>query len=147
MRIPLGKILLVKEGTAPSKGEFDGLGGGSALHRQFLGGFALTDTQKPYRPGGHQSTAHPRAVYHRVLRKHAQAAGLGSASFGPHDLTATAATSALDRGAALGECSNGWGSERLDRAPLRPGTDLALKTAHLPRGLLSQWPTKKASIL
>ena len=43
------------------------------------------------------------AVYHRVLRKHAKAAGIDGKSFGPHALRATAATNALDRGADLGK--------------------------------------------
>ena len=41
------------------------------------------------------------AIYHEVLRKHAQAAGIDGKSFGPHALRATAATNALDRGADL----------------------------------------------
>jgi integrase len=43
------------------------------------------------------------AVYHRVLRKHAKAAGIDGKSFGPHALRATAATNALDRGADLAQ--------------------------------------------
>jgi hypothetical protein len=52
------------------------------------------DTQRPLTHG---------AVYHRVLRKHAKAAGIDGKSFGPHALRATAATNALDRGADLGK--------------------------------------------
>jgi integrase/recombinase XerD len=57
-------------------------------------------------PAGQGDTNRPlthSAVYHRVLRKHAQAAGVDFASFGPHALRATAATNALDRGADLGK--------------------------------------------
>jgi len=43
------------------------------------------------------------ATYHRVLRRHARAAGLEAISFGPHAPRATAATNALDRGADLGK--------------------------------------------
>jgi integrase len=57
-------------------------------------------------PAGQGATDRPLthgALYHCVLRKHAQAAGLDFASFGPHALRATAATNALDRGADLGK--------------------------------------------
>jgi integrase len=57
-------------------------------------------------PAGKEDTKRPLthgAVYHRVLRKHAQAAGIDSISFGPHALRATAATNALDRGADLAQ--------------------------------------------
>jgi integrase len=53
-------------------------------------------------PAGRGQTDRPLthgAVYHRVLRKHAQAAGIDGKSFGPHALRAT---DALDRGAGFG---------------------------------------------
>jgi site-specific recombinase XerD len=43
------------------------------------------------------------ALYHRILRKHAKAAGINGKSSGPHALRATPATNALDRGADLGK--------------------------------------------
>jgi integrase/recombinase XerD len=57
-------------------------------------------------PAGRGDTNRPLthgAVYHRVLRRHAKAAGIDGKSFGPHALRATAATNALDRGADLGK--------------------------------------------
>jgi integrase len=66
------------------------------------------------------------AVYHRVLRKHAKAAGIDSISFGPHALRATAATNALDRGADLGKVQVRQGAgmarsrQRIDHPALRP---------------------------
>ena len=57
-------------------------------------------------PAGRGKTDRPLthgALYHCVLRKHAGAAGIGTGSFGPHALRATAATNALDRGADLGK--------------------------------------------
>ena len=56
-------------------------------------------------PAGRGNTDRPLthgAVYHRVSRKHANAAGIDGQSFGPHALRATAATNALDRGADSG---------------------------------------------
>jgi integrase len=61
------------------------------------------------------------AVYHRILRKHAKAAGIDFGSFGPHALRATAATNALDRGADLGKVQEWLGhANRVDYAALRP---------------------------
>jgi hypothetical protein len=57
----------------------------------------------PYRSSRARSSVKYGAIYHRVLRKHAQAAGSDFARFGPHALRATAATNALDRGADLGK--------------------------------------------
>ena len=61
----------------------------------------------PEKPGGAgEDRLEPlthRAVYHRVLRKYAEAAGIDGKSFGPHALRATAATNALDRGADLAQ--------------------------------------------
>ena len=75
-------------------------------------------------PAGRGDTDRPltqAAIYHRVLRKHAKAAGIDSLSFGPHALRATAATNALDRGADLGKVQE-WLSarQRVDHPPLRP---------------------------
>jgi integrase/recombinase XerD len=66
------------------------------------------------------------AVYHRVLRKHAKAAGIDAKSFGPHALRATAATNALNRGADLGKVQEWLGHANVsttrlyDRRRCRP---------------------------
>jgi integrase/recombinase XerD len=57
-------------------------------------------------PAGQGNTQRPlthAALYHCILRKHAEAAGIELGNFGPHALRATAATNALDRGADLGK--------------------------------------------
>jgi hypothetical protein len=58
--------------------------------------------EAPQKPGGAgEDRLEPLThgtVYHRVLRKHAKAAGIDGASFGPHALRATAATKAQDWG-------------------------------------------------
>jgi integrase/recombinase XerD len=81
-------------------------------------------------PAGQGGTNRPLthgAVYHRVLRKHATAAGIDGKSFGPHALRATAATNALDRGADLGKVQEWLGHANVsttrlyDRRRSRPG--------------------------
>src|SRR3954452_11413876 len=72
-------------------------------------------------PAGQGKTDRPLthgAVYHRVLRKHAQAAGIDGKSFGPHALRATAATNALDRGADLGKVQEWLGHAHVSTTPL-----------------------------
>ena len=71
-------------------------------------------------PAGQGKTDRPLthgAVYHRVLRKHAKAAGIDGKSFGPHALRATAATNALDRGADLAQGAGMAGPHQLSRPP------------------------------
>jgi site-specific recombinase XerD len=80
-------------------------------------------------PAGQGKTDRPLthgALYHCVLRKHAQAAGIDIGSFGPHALRATAATNALDRGADLGKVQEWLGHANVsttrlyDRRQSRP---------------------------
>ena len=75
--------------------------------RIFGKGATVRYVPAPEKPGGAgEDRLEPlthRAVYHRVLRKYAEAAGIDGKSFGPHALRATAATNALDRGADLAQ--------------------------------------------
>jgi len=77
------------------------------------------------------------AVYHRVLRKHAKAAGIDGKSFGPHALRATAATNALDRGADLAQGAGVVGArQRVDHPALRPAPLPARRQPYVSRRLL-----------
>jgi integrase/recombinase XerD len=90
-------------------------------------------------PAGQGHTNRPLtygAVYHRVLRKQAQAAGIDGKSFDPHALRATAATNALDRGANLGKVQEWLGhatvsTTRLyDRRRSRPEDNPTFRVAY-----------------
>jgi integrase len=76
------------------------------------------------------------AVYHRVLRKHAKAAGIDERSFGPYALRATAATNALDRGADLGKVQEWLGHANVsttrlyDRRRSRPEDSPTFRAAY-----------------
>jgi integrase len=92
-------------------------------------------------PAGRGNTDRPLthgAVYHRVLRKHAKAAGIEGNTFGPHALRATAATNALDRGADLAQSAGVAGArQRVDHPALRPAPLPPGGQPHLPRGVLN----------
>jgi integrase/recombinase XerD len=90
-------------------------------------------------PAGRGKTDRPLthgAIYHQVLRKHAKAAGIDFASFGPHALRATAATNALDRGADLGKVQEWLGHANVsttrlyDRRRSRPEDSPTFRVAH-----------------
>jgi integrase/recombinase XerD len=90
-------------------------------------------------PAGQGKTERPLthgAVYHRVVRKHAKAAGMDFASFGPHALRATAATNALDRGADLGKVQEWLGHANVsttrlyDRRRSRPEDSPTFRVAY-----------------
>jgi integrase/recombinase XerD len=90
-------------------------------------------------PAGRGNTDRPLthgAVYHRVLRKHAKAAGIDGKSFGPHALRATAATNALDRGADLGKVQEWLGHANVsttrlyDRRRSRPEDSPTFRVAY-----------------
>src|SRR5690242_11681367 len=86
-------------------------------------------------PAGQGKTDRPLthgAVYHRVLRKHAEAAGIDGTSFGPHAWRATATTNALDRGADLAQGAGMAGPRQLSRPPASTtGAAPGLRTAPL----------------
>ena len=71
-----------------------------------------------------------------MLRKHAEAAGIDSLSFGPHALRATAATNALDRGADLGKVQEWLGHANVsttrlyDRRRSRPEDSPTFRVAY-----------------
>ena len=92
-------------------------------------------------PAGRGKTERPLthgAIYHQVLRKHAEVAGIEGIRFGPHGLRATAATNALDRGADLAQGAGmARPRQRVDHPPLRPAPLPARRQPHLPRGVLS----------
>ena len=75
-------------------------------------------------PAGQAKTDWPMthgALYHRVLRKHAKAAGIDGTSFGPRALRPTTATSAQDRGADLAQGAGmARPRQRVDHPALRP---------------------------
>ena len=93
----------------------------AAGHGEDADGPLFRPLKNPAEEGGTNRPLTHGAIYHRVLRKHAQAAGIDGKSFGPHALRATAATNALDRGADLGKVQE-WLSarQRVDHAALRP---------------------------
>jgi integrase len=105
----------------------------AAGHGEDAEGPLLEAAKEPGRAGGHRSAAHPRAVYHRVLRKHAKAAEISAKSFGPHALRAT---NALDRGANLGKVQEWLGhanasTTRLyDRRRCRPEDSPTFRVAY-----------------
>jgi integrase/recombinase XerD len=90
-------------------------------------------------PAGQGKTERPlthSAVYHRVLRKHAQAAEIDGKSFGPHALLAMAATNALDQGANVGRVQEWLGHANVsttrlyDRRRSRPEDSPTFRVAY-----------------
>ena len=79
----------------------------AAGHGEDADGPLFRPLKNPAGQGGTNRPLTHGAVYHRVLRKHAKAAGIDGNSFGPHALRATAATNALDRGLTWAKCRNG----------------------------------------
>src|SRR5690349_11364881 len=103
--------------------------------------FLLRHSPIPKNPAGQGHTERPLthgAVYHRVLRKHAKAAGIDGKSFGPHALRATAATNALDRGADLGKVQEWLGHANVsttrlyDRRRSRPEDSPTFRVSYQP---------------
>lgn len=75
---------------------------GAAGHREDVDGALFRPVKNPSGGGDTEKSLSPSAVYHRVLRKYAKAAGI-AAEFSPHSLRATAATNALDNGADIAQ--------------------------------------------
>jgi integrase/recombinase XerD len=95
--------------------------------------------KRPKAEGNEGKTNRPLthgAVYHRVLRRHAKAAGIDGKSFGPHALRAVAATNALDRGADLGKVQEWLGHANVsptrlyDRRRSRPEDSPTFRVAY-----------------
>lgn len=78
----------------------------------------------------------PSAIYHRILKHYAKAAGIPVEAFSPHSLRATAATNALDNGADIAQVQNWLGHANIrttrlyDRRKSLPQDSPAFKVSY-----------------
>jgi integrase/recombinase XerD len=109
---------------------------GAAGHGEDVEGPLFRPLKNPVGRGDTDRPLTHGAIYHCVLRKHAQTAGVDFASFGPHALRATAATNALDRGADLGKVQEWLGHANVsttrlyDRGRSRPEDSPTFRVAY-----------------